>query len=154
MGDKYSAAGQFAVSATPGDTVLKMHQPAATSGVRARLLDFTVGVGGTPADEAIEWLIRHATTAGTEGAGVVPDPLDDGAPDPGRIDAGEAYAVEPTYTRIFRHFILNMRATYRWVAPDPLSTFVLPNANNAGIGATPIHATVVQLAYADFIWEE
>ena len=100
---------------------------------RIKIYDFTVGCLGTPADNALAWLLQRSTTAGTL-TGVTPAPLDsaDGA---SVATAGENATAEPTYTSAeeLLELSLNQRATYRWVAA-PGGEFVVPNTASNGLG--------------------
>ena len=153
MMDKYAATGTDpACTAAPGDTTLIVFNPAALT--RAKLYELIFSQGATPADNVVEWLVRRLTAVGTEGAGVVPAPLDSDAP-VAQLDAGEAYTVEPTYTAATEllDFDLNQRATFRFVAA-PGGEFWIPAAANEGIGMTPISGAYTGLTRVTAHWEE
>ena len=153
MGDKYAATGLItAVTATPGDTALTVHSLGTTK--RGLLYELIFSQGAAPADNIIEWLVRRLTALGTEGAAVVPAPLDTGAP-AAILDAGEGHTLEPTYTAATEllDFDLNQRATFRFVAA-PGGEFRIPAVANAGIGITPISAAYAGIGRAVAHWEE
>ena len=133
----YAVTGQTACDST-SDTCLHIFRGASK---RFKLYDFTLSHSGTPADNAIFWILQRSTALGTEGAGVTPAPLDmaDGA---SVTDAGENYSAEPTYTAAKELWEqgINQRAGYRWVAA-PGGEIVVPDSANAGIGWQPSHAS-------------
>lgn len=120
---------------------------------RVKLYDFVVGQGGTPADNAMFWLVQRSTTAGTL-TGVTPAPLDsaDGA---SVATAGENATIEPTYTASeeLLEIPLNQRASYRWVAA-PGGELVVPNTANNGIGFQVNSAAYTGTADVSFHFEE
>lgn len=153
MSDRYAATGSIAVvTATPGDTALTVFSSGTTR--RGYLYELDVSHGAVPADNVIQWLLRRLTALGTEGAGVVPAPLDIDAPG-AILDAGEDFSAEPTYTAATELIDqdVNQRATYRWVA-SPGGEFVIPAVANAGLGITPIAAVYAGIARATVHWEE
>ncbi len=133
----YAVTGQTACDST-SDTCLGIFRGASK---RIKINDFTVGASGTPADNAILWVVQRFTALGTEGSGVTPAPLDlaDGA---SVGDAGQDYSAEPTYTAATELWeqAINQRASYRWVAV-PGGELVIPNTANVGIGWQPSHAS-------------
>ena len=133
----YGTTGQTAGDST-ADTALGIFRGAAK---RFKLYDFTLGASGTPADNAILWIVQRYTALGTEGSGVVPAPLDiaDGA---AVTDSGQDYSIEPTYTAATELWeqAINQRASYRWVAA-PGGELVNPDTANNGIGFQPSHAS-------------
>lgn len=152
MGRRYAATGaQDATTASPGDTSLAL---IAATTTRGRILDFTLAAGGTPADNAIQWLVRRFTAVGTEGAGVTPTPLDPADP-AALLDGAEDHSAEPTYTAGSELFdqIINQRATYRWVAA-PGGDLVIPASAGNGIGFTAFHASYTGQAGVTLHYEE
>lgn len=152
MADRYGATGsQDVTTASPGDTSLAVLANTAT---RGRIYDFALTCGGTPADNAIQWLVRRLTAVGTEGAGVTPIALDGGAP-AAQLDGAENHTAEPTYTAASELFdqILNQRAPFRWVAA-PGGELVVPATANNGIGFTAFHASYTGSAEVTAHWLE
>ena len=136
MADRYGATGASATGATQ-TTVLTAVGLAAT---RARLYDFILSMGGTPADNTLEWLLRRFTVAGT-GTAVVPVAVDPGAP-AAQLTAAENHSAEPTYTaatELFDNFGYQ-RATYEWKAP-PQGEFMTPATAANGLGFSTAHAS-------------
>lgn len=153
MGDRYAATGlQTAVEAPPSETALTVHALGTT--VRGRLYELIFSHGAAPADTVILWNVSRLTVLGTEGAAVVPAPLDVDAP-ASILDAGEDHSVEPTYTAATEllEFDLNQRATFRFVAA-PGGEFLLPAVANAGIGGRPSSATYTGIARMTAHWSE
>lgn len=139
MAHRYAVTGsQDVTTATPGDTSLAV---LTGTGGRASVYDFILTCGGTPADNAIQWLARRLTAVGTEGAGVVPAPLDP-ADAASTTDGAENHTAEPTYTAATELFdqIINQRAAFRWVAA-PGGELVAPATASNGIGFTAFHAS-------------
>ena len=105
----------------------------ATGGSRPRVYDFIISQGGTPADNAVGWLVQRHTATGAY-TGVDPTALD--SADVGANATGfENASAEPTYTagtEIWDNFI-NQRASYRWVAA-PGGDLVIPATASNGIG--------------------
>lgn len=152
MADKYAATGsQDVTTATPGDTSLAV---LAGTTKRGYLYDFVLTCGGTPADNAIQWLARRLTAVGTEGAGVVPIALDPGSP-AAILDGAENHTAEPTYTAASELFdqLINQRAAFRWVA-RPGGELVIPATASNGIGFTAFHASYTGSAEVTAHWEE
>ncbi len=153
MGDRYAATGeQTAVEAAPSETTLYVFNPGTT--VRGQMYELLFSQGAAPADTVIQWLVQRGTAVGTEGAGVVPAPLDSDAP-ASILDAGEDHSAEPTYTAATEllDFDLNQRATFRFVAA-PGGEFMIPAVANAGIGAVPASAAYTGIARTTMHWSE
>jgi len=151
--DKYAATGmQDVVTVAPGDTALHVFNPSNLT--RAKLYELIFSQGGTPADNVIQWLVRRSTVVGTEGAGVVPAPLDSDAP-AAQLDGAEDHTVEPTYTAATEllDFDLNQRATFRFVAA-PGGELWIPAVADEGIGMTPISGAYAGIASVTAHWEE
>lgn len=102
--------------------------------VRPRIYEIVLGTSGTPADNALNWLLQRFTAAGTSSA-ATPTALDPA--DPAALaSGGQNHTVEPTYTAgaILLNIDANQRSTQRWVA-SPGGELVLPAtaANGAGL---------------------
>lgn len=139
MADRFAVTGrQAACEGTPGEHALNVFS---TGGVRrGDLYDFVLSVGGTPADNALQWLIMRTTAVGTEGAGVVPTALNGGPAS--SFDGAEDHSAEPTFTAGTELLdqIINQRQTFRWVAaPGGGLQLVATTAN--GIGFRAFHAS-------------
>ncbi|MGE0290338.1 MAG: hypothetical protein AB7I42_24860 [Bradyrhizobium sp.] len=99
---------------------------------RGAVHEFTVGVDGTPADQAMTYDISRVTAVGTATA-ITPTKLDpaDGA------SAMEAHAnstSEPTVTSASSLWAtgINQRATHRWVAM-PGQELIIPATDDNGL---------------------
>ena len=138
MSAKYSVTGnQDTTTATPGDSTLGI---GSGTDQRPELYDWTSSFGGTPADNAIQVLLRKMTALGTA-TSVVPVDIDESGV-ASLTTCAENHTVEPTYTAATELFdqILNQRAAYRWVAA-PGGGIVLPATANAGVGFAAFHAS-------------
>lgn len=137
MGDRYAAKGDQNAAASPGASVLAIEGAATT---RGRIYEFVLSSQATPADVAIEWLVRRISTLGTRTA-VTPSLLDPASP-AALLAAGSNHTVEPTFvssSSIFDQGI-NLRATFRWVA-YPGGELIVPVTSSAGWAWTTIHAS-------------
>ena len=152
MGDVYSVTGrQDVTTATPGDTSLTLNGVTTT---RGRVKEWTISTGGTPADNAIQWLARRHSASGT-GTAVSTIAENDLDGPVALIAAEEDHTVEPTYTaggELFDNF-LNQRATYRWVA-TPNGEWLIPATSDAGVGWTAFHASYTGSAEVSASWAE
>jgi len=113
-----------------------------TGGRRMKILDFSLGFEGTPADVACRADFQRCTTAGTSTA-VTPQPRD-AADAASSFTAGQNHTIEPTYTaNAIQHSVsFNQRSWVRWVAA-PGDEIVVPTTANNGIGIqTPVTPTV------------
>ena len=135
MSATYAITGTQTV-ASPTDTCLGL--TSATT-VRPEITFFVLGSIGTPADNALQWLIARYTAAGTATA-VTPLAQDPGAP-ASLAAAGENHTAEPTYTAGGTVFNIGLaqRNTYPWYGDaDPI---MLPATAANGIGWQPVHAS-------------
>jgi hypothetical protein len=151
VSDTYTATGsQDTTTGTPGDTSLAI---IASTSKRGYVYDMMLSTGGTPADNAIQWLARRMTAVGTEGAGVTPIQLNGGPA--ALLDGAENHSAEPTYTAASEMFdqIINQRAFTRWVAP-PGGEWVIPATASNGIGFTAFHASYTGSAECTASWRE
>ena len=132
MSRRYAIDGQD--STVANESILGL---TSTANIRPKIYDILCGSDATPADNAFEFVLQRFTAAGTSTA-VVPTALDPGDPAATGI-AGEAHTVEPTYTAnlILLMWMMNQRATFRWVAA-PGSEFVMPATAANGLGVQPI----------------
>lgn len=124
-------------------TLVGLTSPSTTR--RAWIYDVSAGADGTPADNAIAFILDRQTTTGT-GTAVTPRPLDsaDGAT---TIVATVNCTAEPTVTADTDLLEIggNQRASFRWVA-SPGGELVVPATNTAGIGLrarSPAYASTV-----------
>lgn len=152
MGDRYAVTGrQDVTTATPGDTSLTLNGVTTT---RGRVYDFILTCGGTPADNAIQWLVRRHTASGTGTAVSTIAEVDLDGP-VALIAAEEDHTAEPTYTAggELMDNIINQRAAFRWVAA-PGGELMIPAASDAGIGWTAFHASYTGSAEVSVHWLE
>lgn len=105
---------------------------AAASPRRARVHDFTMGCGASPADNAFTWIVQRCTTAGT-GSALTPNALDPADTLASTIVAKDTVTADPTLTASAFLYAeaLNQRATMRWVAA-PYSELVIPATASNG----------------------
>ena len=133
MSDRYVATGnQAAVESTPGETILTVFADGTT--VRAEAYYIALSAGGTMADQLQQFEIQRITALGTEGAGVVPAPLDGAAP-AAIFDAGENHSAEPTFTSATELWeqAVHVRALAQ-IQLQPDGHILLPATTNAGLG--------------------
>jgi hypothetical protein len=112
------------------------------------LYDLLIGSTATPADNALELIVKRFTVAGTT-TSFTPVALDPG--DPASLAAsGFTATVEPTYTSnaLLLRICVNQRATFRWVARDR-SEILAPAtaANGLGFFNNAIGGSAVIMAY-------
>ena len=106
---------------------------AASSPRRAKVYDYTVGCGATPADSAFTHIVQRCTTAGT-GTALTPNALDQADSLASTIVAKDTITADPTLTAsaFLGWKALNQRSTYRWVAA-PYGEIVIPATASNGI---------------------
>ncbi len=131
--DRYAVTGlQTAVEVSPGETILSLFAPGTT--VRGAVYYFAISTrAGAMADQVQTAQWQRTTAQGTEGAGVVPAPLDSDAP-ASILDAGEDHSVEPTFTAATELFEqdVHVRNTVQ-VQLQPDGHVLVPATTNAGI---------------------
>lgn len=99
---------------------------------RAKIYDWTLGCGASPADNAFTHIGQRCTTAGT-GAALTPNALDAADSLASTIVCKDTVTVDPTLTAnafAFRK-ALNQRATFRWVAA-PYGELLIPATASNG----------------------
>ena len=139
-----------AVVASPTDSLLGVLSAA---GVRPRIYDVMFGCSGTPADNALNWLLQRFTNEQTA-TSLTPAPLDPG--DSAADASGEGtWTTEPTYTagEVLLNISANQRSTQRWVAA-PDGELVMPATANNGAALAPVHASYAGLAEATIHFKE
>lgn len=105
----------------------------ATTLRRAWIYDIMVGTDGTPADNAVNWIVNRNTSVGTATT-LQPVPLD--AADAAALITGRInHTIEPIITDSngLVQLGVNQRASYRWVA-YPGGELVVPATDVNGIG--------------------
>lgn len=124
-------AGTQQAIGTSYKTLLAVMASSGTSLQRGKIVEFTFGTDGTPADQAMTFDVSRISADGTA-TSVTPTKLDpaDGA-FLGLVTAN--HTVEPTVTAASRvaGWAANQRATNRWVA-FPGQELVFPATNLAG----------------------
>ncbi len=126
---------------------------AAASPRRAKIYDWTIGCGATPADSAFTHIGQRCTTAGT-GAALTPNMLDAADTLASTIVAKDTATVDPTLTAnafAFRK-ALNQRSTFRWVA-QPGGELIIPATASNGFMLGLSAATTTSFDY-DVHFEE
>ena len=105
----------------------------ATTLRRGWIYDIMVGTDGTPADNAMNFIVNRQTSVGTLTA-LVPLPLDFGDA-AALLVGGINTTIEPIITDStgLVQIGMNQRASYRWVAA-PGGELIVPAVNVAGIG--------------------
>jgi len=135
MSRKYASSAQAACGNPK--TILGI---TSASTVRPGIVFASFGASGTPADNALQFLLQRYTDPGTNTA-VTPRALDPA--DPAALaSAGSAHTVEPTYTSgaVLLRVPLNQRATLLWYANDRNELRMPATASN-GIGVSATHAS-------------
>lgn len=150
MGARYAETG--AENAVTSSYTTVLHITGGT-GLRVRVYDWTIGCSGTPADNAIFWVVQRYTVAPTS-TSVTPTALDP-ADAAAEGAAGENASGEGTYTAATELFEqgINQRATYRWVAA-PGGELIVPATSANGIGIRVKHASYTGAAEASMHHEE
>ncbi len=125
----------------------------ATQVRRFRIYELSIGFT-TSVDAMIRAVLERTTAVGTEGSGVVPEPVDS-ADAASCSDTGQAHSAEPTYsgdvllTRVF-----HQRNGLHWTAA-PGRELMAPATNANGIGLkTPTISTGTPVTYTQVFAEE
>lgn len=128
---RYGAKFTHATMAAAFKTTGHLRAPA-SSMRRLKLADFSIGAGGTPADNATEFNLVRTTANGTDGSTVTPNPIDPA--DAACVATfGQGVTAEPTTAGVdLWDLPLNQRASYRWQAV-PGYELVIPATANAGL---------------------
>jgi hypothetical protein len=106
---------------------------AAASMRRAKLYDWTLGCGASPADNAFIHVVQRATSASLVGAAKTPNALDQADTLASTIVVTDTVTTDGTLTAgafVLRK-ALNQRATFRWVAA-PYGELFIPATANTG----------------------
>jgi hypothetical protein len=105
----------------------------ATTLRRVWIYDVMVGTDGTPADNAVNWIVNRQSTVGTATSHVPAQ--QDSADAAALITANVNNTIEPTVTDQtgLVQLGVNQRASYRWVA-YPGGELIVPATNTNGIG--------------------
>lgn len=150
MGRSYSAEDTNTLVAA-GNTALSYQS---TTAIRPALFELLTGNLGTPADAAIDCLLKRFDTADGTGDSPGSDALDPGDPAAAGVVQGN-HSVEPTYGSLANplHFGLNMRATFRWIAA-PGKEIKAPAIATEGWGFQSIHASQTTEFTCTLMWEE
>ena len=139
--DRYAVTGlQAAVEVSPGEAILSLFAPGTTE--RGAIYYFAISTrAGTMADQVQTAQLQRTTVQGTEGAGVVPAPLDSDAP-AAILDAGEDHSVEPTYTSATEFFEqdIHVRNTVQ-VQLQPDGHILVPATTANGVTMRSFSAT-------------
>lgn len=126
---------------------------AASSPRRAKIYDWTLGCGASPADNAFTHIGQRCTTAGT-GAATTPNALDAADTLASTIVTKDTITIDPTLTAsafVFRK-ALNQRATFRWVAA-PYGELLIPATASNGFALGLSSASTTSFDY-DVAYEE
>ena len=149
MSSRYAATGAQNI-ASPSDTTCTLTGETTTRGF---VYFFCFSSAGTPADNAIEWIVQRVTTDGTGTA--VAAALLDLAEAAELCDFTENQTVEPTYTAATEVFdnAINQRMTLQ-VNCNPDGEFVIPATAAAGFGWVPVHASATVITECTVHWYE
>lgn len=120
---------------------------------RAKVVDWSMGISGSPADAAFAWIAQRCTTAPT-GAAKTPNALDPADSLASTIVANDTITADGTLTAAaFLYRVpLNQRASFRWVAA-PYCEMIIPATANNGIMFGFASASA-QVADSGLIYEE
>lgn len=126
---------------------------AAASPRRAKIYDWTLGCGASPADNAFTHIAQRCSTAGT-GAAKTPNALDAADTLASTIVVKDTVTIDPTLTAsaFLAWKPLNQRATFRWVAA-PYGEMIIPATASNGIAFGLAAATTTSFDY-DVHYEE
>lgn len=126
---------------------------AAASPRRARIYDWTIGCGASPADNAFIHIAQRCTTAPT-GSAKTPNALDPADTLASTIVTDDTITVDGTLTAaaFLARKALNQRATFRWVAA-PYGELLIPATANNGIMLGLSAASTSTMDY-DAMYEE
>lgn len=124
---------------------------AASSPRRAKLYDYTVGCGATPADAVFTHILQRCTTAGT-GSALTPNALDPADTLACTIVAKDTVTVDPTLTAsaFLGWKALNQRSSYRWIAAPGGEVVIPATASNGVILGLSAATTTTMDAEAHF----
>jgi len=113
----------LSITAATGATTLR----------RAWLYDIMVGTDGTPADNAVNWIVNRQSTVGTATSHTAAQ--QDAADAAPLMTTNVNHTIEPTVTDQtgLVQLGVNQRASYRWVA-YPGGELIVPATNTTGIG--------------------
>lgn len=153
MTDRYTVTGlQTAVETTPGETILSLFSPGTTN--RGAIYYMAFSAGGTMADQLQTVQVQRTTAQGTEGAGVVPAPVDSDAP-ASILDGGEDHSVEPTFTAATELWEqdVHVRALAQ-VQLQPDGHLMIPATLNAGITTRSFSGAYGGIAHATYHFVE
>ena len=149
MSSRYAATGAQNI-ASPSDTVCTLTAETTTRGF---VYYFCLSSAGTPADNAIEWIVQRCTAVGT--ATAVAAALLDLAEAAELCDFDENHTVEPTLTAATEVFdnAVNQRMSFQFNA-NPDGELVLPATAAAGFAWIPVHASATVSVEATVHWYE
>lgn len=125
-------------------------QIVATTAVRPKIYDLTLGSASTPADQAAAWVIKRSTTASTGGTAVTPSPIDPGDPASTSTAMVAPSMSAPTLGVALLAWAQNQRATFRWVAAPGKELVGPATANN---GLTLMNTTLTSAFNVSFTIE-
>jgi hypothetical protein len=143
--------------ATTSKTFLQLAAATATLR-RAFIYEWTVGPSAVPnaTDCELVWSVIRQTTAGTSGATLTMNALDQADATAGSVALGN-FTAEPTgaETGIVDTLGANQRASYRWVvAPGGPGEIVVPATNLAGYGVRAKSSTYTGTVTVGMKWRE
>lgn len=119
-GDKYTVLGENNVAPAIPTTILLITAGATK---RCSLTELNIGSKSATALAGAKLSVGRATTAGTGGAAVTPQPIDAGAPAAifTALSATTVWSAEPTQPGTYLYQIgLNVVASEIWTPPEPI----------------------------------
>lgn len=130
MARSYAALGSVTNTVS---TTLPLLMVMGAANIRTKIYEINLGTSATPADAAARYAFQRATTAGTPGSSVTPQPID--AADPAAISTvGLAVYTSTPPVLTANQFVwgesVNQRATFRWVAQQTKELVIPAVANN------------------------
>ena len=153
MADRFGVTGnQVAVETSPGETILNLFSPGTTH--RGEIYYMAFSADGTMADQLQTVQVQRTTVVGTEGAGVVPAPVDSDAP-ASILDGAENHSVEPTFTaatELWQNDV-HVRALAQ-IQLQPDGHLMIPATTSAGIATRSFSSNYTGGANATFHFAE
>lgn len=128
---------------------------------RVKLYDLLVGTNGTPADNAMEWIVARATAGSTSAyAGVTStrsnqlDPADALMASMTWVNSSAETAISPVSGTQPLYVGVNQRASYRWVAAPGSEIVLAATSSNGLLVRTKSPTGYTGTATANFLMEE
>lgn len=150
---RYSIAGGVQSGAVSSSYKTAIALVSATT-IRPEVVSILCGALGTPADNALSWLIQRFTSPGT-GTSVTPSKQNPSDPS-SSATAAKAHSSEPTYTAgelPYPLVPLHQKNTVIWQA-DSGKGIILPATANNGLGIQVLSAAYTNDVSAGMVYED